>query len=133
MRTEEVVSSNYYEVARWKRNSGPFGGILGWIWGRCGVVLGGSGAPFGGSEANWGTCRCKTEAASISASPFGHEKWSPELLRSRPEDPKIDPRCREERSKRPHEHQTVKTSKTTTVSIKMHSFGGRDWADIWNA
>ena len=62
----------------------------------------------------------------ISLSSFDHEKWARELARSCPEDPKIDRSSSEERAKRLCEEEIVKTSKTSTQSIEMRGFGGRE-------
>ena len=97
---------------------GPRVRILMWIWEGFGIVLGAPGAPFASSEANLDTCTSKQKGPSSSASSFGHEKWSRELLRSRPEDPKIDRSNPEERSKKRCEQKSVKTSKTSTLSTK---------------
>ena len=109
---------------------GPFGRILGRIWGGFWVVLGLRGAPFGRSEANLDTCTSKRGGGYFSPSPFGQEKWAGELARRYPEDPKIGRSSPEERAKRLCGEKIVKTSKTSTLWSEMRGFGGREGSKI---
>ena len=66
----------------------------------------------------------------MSLVPFGHEKWSQELPQTRPEDPKIHRSNPKETSKRRCEEKSVKTSKTSTLTIEKRGFGGRGGPEI---
>ena len=104
--------------------------ILGWIWGRFGVVLGAPGVIWEvGGELGHIYVK-KGGGSSMSLVPFGHEKWSQELPQTRPEDPKIDRSSPEERSKRRCEEKSVKTSKTSTLSSEKRGFDGRGGPEI---
>ena len=124
-----IRSSESFEAPKLEPNLRPFkaswgppGGLLGCSWGSFGDL--------GGSEAHFGAYTFKRMGYYFSLAGFGPPNGRQEAPKRPQEGPKWGQDGRQDWSKRAFERKTSKTSKLTTLSMKMLDLGGRGGSKI---
>ena len=106
-----------------------FDGYLGNIWGPFWHFWGVRGdlfGTFGRSGAHFEAGTFKKGGGDFRVVAFGPEKWPQSLPKRLGKAPKLRPRGFQKATKRAFERKTSKTSKMTTLSMKMLDFEGQE-------